>query len=84
MDSNDDIKLLLMEEQTLLSRERTMHSYMQTGSSLYVRWSCYHEVSGWSALFLHRHILYYPGLPSHRRSGEAVCALQEGNPETPR
>jgi uncharacterized membrane protein YidH (DUF202 family) len=31
MDSNDDIKLLLMEEQTLLSRERTMHSYMQTG-----------------------------------------------------
>ena len=30
-DSNDDIKLLLMEEQTLLSRERTMHSYMQTG-----------------------------------------------------
>jgi uncharacterized membrane protein YidH (DUF202 family) len=31
MESNDDIKLLLMEEQTLLSRERTMHSYMQTG-----------------------------------------------------
>jgi uncharacterized membrane protein YidH (DUF202 family) len=31
MDSNDDIKLLLMEEQTLLSLERTMHSYMQTG-----------------------------------------------------
>jgi|SRR5664280_1153926 len=30
-ESNDDIKLLLMEEQTLLSRERTMHSYMQTG-----------------------------------------------------
>lgn len=30
-DSNDDIKLLLVEEQTLLSRERTMHSYMQTG-----------------------------------------------------
>lgn len=30
-DSNDDLKLLLMEEQTLLSRERTMHSYMQTG-----------------------------------------------------
>jgi sulfite exporter TauE/SafE len=28
---NDDIRLLLMEEQTLLSRERTMHSYMQTG-----------------------------------------------------
>ncbi|MGD0918721.1 MAG: DUF202 domain-containing protein [Thermodesulfobacteriota bacterium] len=31
MERNDDIKLLLMEEQTLLSRERTMHSYMQTG-----------------------------------------------------
>ncbi len=30
-ESNDNIKLLLMEEQTLLSRERTMHSYMQTG-----------------------------------------------------
>jgi uncharacterized membrane protein YidH (DUF202 family) len=30
-ESNDDIKLLLMEEQTLLSRERTVHSYMQTG-----------------------------------------------------
>ncbi|HVN97564.1 MAG TPA: DUF202 domain-containing protein [Syntrophorhabdaceae bacterium] len=31
MDGNEDIKLLLAEEQTLLSRERTMHSYMQTG-----------------------------------------------------
>jgi len=31
MESNDNIKLLLLEEQTLLSRERTMHSYMQTG-----------------------------------------------------
>jgi uncharacterized membrane protein YidH (DUF202 family) len=31
MENNEDIKLLLMEEQTLLSRERTMHSYMQTG-----------------------------------------------------
>ena len=31
MESNDEIKLLLMEEQTLLSRERTMHSYMQPG-----------------------------------------------------
>jgi uncharacterized membrane protein YidH (DUF202 family) len=31
MENNDDIKLLLMEEQTFLSRERTMHSYMQTG-----------------------------------------------------
>jgi uncharacterized membrane protein YidH (DUF202 family) len=30
-ESDDVIKLLLMEEQTLLSRERTMHSYMQTG-----------------------------------------------------
>lgn len=26
-----DIKIILAEEQTLLSRERTMHSYMQTG-----------------------------------------------------
>jgi uncharacterized membrane protein YidH (DUF202 family) len=26
-----DIRILLAEEQTLLSRERTMHSYMQTG-----------------------------------------------------
>lgn len=31
MDINEEIKLLLLEEQTLLSRERTMHSYMQTG-----------------------------------------------------
>ena len=31
MDRMEDIKLLLAEEQTLLSRERTMHSYMQTG-----------------------------------------------------
>ena len=31
MEINEDIKLLLAEEQTLLSRERTMHSYMQTG-----------------------------------------------------
>jgi uncharacterized membrane protein YidH (DUF202 family) len=31
MESHEEIKLLLMEEQTLLSRERTMHSYMQTG-----------------------------------------------------
>lgn len=27
----EDIRLLLAEEQTFLSRERTMHSYMQTG-----------------------------------------------------
>jgi uncharacterized membrane protein YidH (DUF202 family) len=26
-----DIRIILAEEQTLLSRERTMHSYMQTG-----------------------------------------------------
>jgi uncharacterized membrane protein YidH (DUF202 family) len=31
LDKNEEIKLLLLEEQTLLSRERTMHSYMQTG-----------------------------------------------------
>ena len=31
MEKDEDIKLLLAEEQTLLSRERTMHSYMQTG-----------------------------------------------------
>ena len=31
MERIEDIKLLLAEEQTLLSRERTMHSYMQTG-----------------------------------------------------
>ncbi len=31
MEKNEDIRLLLAEEQTLLSRERTMHSYMQTG-----------------------------------------------------
>ena len=31
METNEEIKLLLLEEQTLLSRERTMHSYMQTG-----------------------------------------------------
>jgi hypothetical protein len=31
MDNNEEIKLLLLQEQTLLSRERTMHSYMQTG-----------------------------------------------------
>ena len=31
MDRNEDIKILLAEEQMLLSRERTMHSYMQTG-----------------------------------------------------
>jgi uncharacterized membrane protein YidH (DUF202 family) len=30
MEKDEDIKLLLAEEQTLLSRERTMHSYMQT------------------------------------------------------
>ena len=32
MEKDEDIKLLLAEEQTLLSRERTMHSYMQTRS----------------------------------------------------
>jgi hypothetical protein len=31
MDRNEDIAILLAEEQTFLSRERTMHSYMQTG-----------------------------------------------------
>ncbi|MGD0236668.1 MAG: DUF202 domain-containing protein [Syntrophorhabdales bacterium] len=31
MDKNGDIMILLAEEQTFLSRERTMHSYMQTG-----------------------------------------------------
>ncbi len=31
MDMNENITLLLAQEQTLLSRERTMHSYMQTG-----------------------------------------------------
>lgn len=31
MNRIEEIKLLLAEEQTLLSRERTMHSYMQTG-----------------------------------------------------
>jgi len=31
MEINENIKILLAEEQTLLSRERTMHSYMQTG-----------------------------------------------------
>ena len=31
MERDEDIRLLLAEEQTLLSRERTMHSYMQTG-----------------------------------------------------
>ena len=28
---HEDIQILLSEEQTILSRERTMHSYMQTG-----------------------------------------------------
>jgi hypothetical protein len=31
MDQERNIMILLAEEQTLLSRERTMHSYMQTG-----------------------------------------------------
>ncbi len=31
MDRNRNIKILLAEEQTLLSWERTMHSYMQAG-----------------------------------------------------
>lgn len=31
MASEIDIRIILAEEQTLLSRERTMHSYMQTG-----------------------------------------------------
>ncbi len=31
METDEDIRILLAEEQTLLSRERTMHSYMQTG-----------------------------------------------------
>jgi uncharacterized membrane protein YidH (DUF202 family) len=31
MEREKDIIILLAEEQTLLSRERTMHSYMQTG-----------------------------------------------------
>jgi len=31
MEREDDIRLLMVEEQTFLSRERTMHSYMQTG-----------------------------------------------------
>ncbi len=31
MDKNGDIMILLAEEQTFLSRERTVHSYMQTG-----------------------------------------------------
>jgi uncharacterized membrane protein YidH (DUF202 family) len=31
MERNEDITLVLAEEQTLLSRERTRHSYMQTG-----------------------------------------------------
>jgi hypothetical protein len=31
MGRNEDIIILLAEEQTFLSRERTMHSYMQTG-----------------------------------------------------
>jgi len=33
MDWIEDIKLLLAEEQPLLSRERTIHLYMQTGSA---------------------------------------------------
>jgi len=31
MDGNEDIKILLAEEQTFLSWERTMHSCMQAG-----------------------------------------------------
>jgi uncharacterized membrane protein YidH (DUF202 family) len=31
MDRIEDIKLILAQEQPLLSRERTMHLYMQTG-----------------------------------------------------
>ncbi len=31
MEKERDIRILMPEEQTLLSRERTMHSYMQTG-----------------------------------------------------
>ncbi len=31
MDRKEDIIILLAEEQTSLPRERTMHSYMQTG-----------------------------------------------------
>ena len=34
MDWIEDIKLLLAEEQPLLSRERTIHLYMQTGLAL--------------------------------------------------
>jgi uncharacterized membrane protein YidH (DUF202 family) len=31
MEKDRGIRILMAEEQTLLSRERTMHSYMQTG-----------------------------------------------------
>jgi uncharacterized membrane protein YidH (DUF202 family) len=31
MEEDRNIMILMAEEQTLLSRERTMHSYMQTG-----------------------------------------------------
>jgi hypothetical protein len=51
---------------------------------LYVSRSFYHEVSGRSALFLRRIGLYCSWRPSHSRIGEALCALQEGNPENPR
>jgi len=30
-EKDGDIRIIMAEEQTLLSRERTMHSYMQTG-----------------------------------------------------
>ncbi len=79
MDSNEDIKLLLMEEQTLLSRERTMHSYMQTGLTFTSVGLFYYEVSERPTLFLLRHSLYHSGLSSHSRSCKAVFALQEIN-----
>ena len=83
-ESNDDIKLLLMEEQTLLSRERTMHSYMQTGLAFTSVGLAVMKFLSGLLLFLRRAGLYYPGRPSHSRIGEAVCALQESNPKTPR
>jgi sulfite exporter TauE/SafE len=83
-ESNDDIKLLLMEKQTILSRERTMHSYMQTGLAFTPVGLFIMKFLSGLLYFCAGLVFIILGVLLIAESARRYVALQEGNPETPR
>jgi hypothetical protein len=77
MDRDENIKILLAEEAILLSRERTMHSYMRTGLTFNSVGLVILKLMTGTFYFLYCRIrLHYRNI-AHHRGGKKVCAFPE-------